>query len=236
LNITAGPFERTLFTKEIISKLRMDIILGNLAADTRLLETQLSAQLGVSRGPIRVALQMLEQEGLVKSLPNGGTVVVGLSNKDAEDMFDFRLMMEYRALELVLENPLVSYRPLVDITEQIRETNHKISVEDLTQSVSALDIQFHRSIMIMAENRSMLRAWDTMASILYAMVIISNTTYDSFFAFYKKHKELSDKIIQRNPKCLQEIQDHILNAKKLIIERFNKQKKMLLNTEENKSF
>jgi DNA-binding GntR family transcriptional regulator len=216
-----GPFERTLFTKDILNKLRMEIILGTIAPETRILETQLSAELGVSRGPVRTALQMLEQEGLVKSLSNGGTVVIGFSVKNAEDMFDFRLMLEHRALEIILQNPFVNYRPLLEIIDQIREINNRKTIDDLTQTISTMDIQFHRSMMMMSENQSILRAWNTMANVLYTVLIIANTTYTSFFDYYKKHKELSDIIIQGNPACLTEIQDHILVAKKLIIERLS---------------
>ncbi|SFL57934.1 FCD domain-containing protein [Paenibacillus sp. 1_12] len=220
-NKSVGPFERTLFTKDILNKLRMDIIIGTIPPETRIVETQLSLDLGVSRGPIRTALQVLEQEGLVKSLSNGGTVVVGFTTKNAEDMFDFRLMMEYRALELILQNPMVNYRPLLDVIDQIREINNSKTIEDFTQTISMMDILFHRSIMMMAENQSMLHAWNNMANVLYTVLIIANTSYQSFFDYYKKHKELSDIIIQRNPSCLEEIQDHIMVAKTLIIERLS---------------
>lgn len=216
---SVGPFERTQVTKDILIKLRMDIILGTLAPETHLVETQLSADFGVSRGSVRTALQMLEQEGLVKSLTNGRTVVVGFLIKNLEDMFDFRLMMEHKALELILKNPLVSYRPLLDVIDQIREKNNEKTIEDLTQTISIMDIHFHRSIMIMAEHQSMLRAWNTMSYVLYTVLIIANTTYNSFFDYYKKHKELSDLIIQRDPLCLHEIQDHILLAKENIVAR-----------------
>ncbi|MFD0714705.1 GntR family transcriptional regulator [Paenibacillus sp. GCM10027626] len=219
-----GPFERTILTKDILSKLRLDVILGNLKPGVRVVETQLSSEYGVSRGPIRTALQMLEQEGLVKTLPNGGTVIVGFSNKDAEDMFDFRLMMEYKALELILQNPMVSYAPILEITEMIRDIHNK-GEEISAQQITALDIQFHRSLMIMAENQQMQRAWDTMSNLLYTILNIANTTYDSFFDFYKKHKELADAIIQKNQDCYKILDNHILGAKVELAQRLSKQLK-----------
>jgi len=215
-----GRFERSIFTKDILSKLRSDIILGVIPAETRVLETQLSSDYGVSRGPIRAALQTLEQEGLVLALPNGGTVVSGFTRKDAEDLFEFRYMLERRAGELILGDPMVSYAPILEVVEKMRAINQKpVEQEDLTSTMSILDIQFHHAIMTMTENKSLLKGWQNISSVLYTVLNIANLSYDSFFDFYKRHKELSDAIIRRSPETIEILETHILGAKELLIAR-----------------
>lgn len=215
-------FSRTLFTKDIINRLRMDIILGKLPHGSRIIETHLAEELGVSRGPIRTALQVLIQEGLVERLSNGGTKVVGYTIKDAKDMFDFRLMLEKKALELILNNSLVNYHPLLNVIDILDETNKKESIDKLTDNITTVDIQFHRSILIMSENNPMLMAWNTMANVWYTILNITNTTYDTFYDYYVSHKELANLIIQRDPMCIENLEDHIKGSKDILIDRLSK--------------
>jgi DNA-binding GntR family transcriptional regulator len=221
LSKNAGPFARTLFTKDTIDRLRTDIITGVLQPGTRIVETQLASDLGVSRGPIRAALQLLEQEGLVESMSNGGTKVVGFSIKNVEDMFDFRLMLESKALEICIANPLTNFHSLLDVIDILSEINNKLPKDQLTAIVSSVDVQFHRSIMFMAENQSMLQAWNTMANVLYTVLSITNSRYPKFYDYYLDHKYLSDLIIQRNPKCLEVLDSHIRTAKSIMVDRLN---------------
>ncbi|SEN98476.1 GntR family transcriptional regulator [Paenibacillus sp. OV219] len=222
---TPEPYARTPQTKDVLNKIRTDILLGVLTPDSHIVENQIAAELGVSRGPVRTALQNLEQEGLVRSLPNGRTVVVGFSLKAAEDTFDFRLMLEYKALELIIANEMVDFYPLFSIIEQIREINATIQdgnepADDWVQAITAVDIQFHRSIMIMSENVPMLQAWNLLASTMYTALTISNrSNFNSFHEYFKDHKAFSDLIIQRNPIVLERIVEHISKAKRLVLDR-----------------
>ncbi|MCQ6559411.1 GntR family transcriptional regulator [Paenibacillus mendelii] len=210
-------------TKEVIRIIRMNIISGKLTSESSIVESQLAAELGVSRGPIRAALQSLEQEGLVKSMPNGRTVVVGFTLKAVEDIFDLRLMLEHKALQLILDNEMVDYFPILAVLDRIREVNNHANIEDLTQTITEVDIQFHRSIMIMSENHAILQAWNLMANTIYAALNISNGTfYTDFFEYYKSHKRLSDLIIQRNPLALDEITLQITHSKDLVSTQLKK--------------
>jgi DNA-binding GntR family transcriptional regulator len=199
----------------------MDIILGVFKPGERLVETQLATDMGVSRGPIRTTLQLLEQEGLVVSMSNGGTKVVGFTRKNAEDMFDFRLLMERKALELAIENPLTNFHPLLNVIDSMQMIHKKGPLDHLTDTITSIDIQFHRSILVMAENQSMLQAWNTMANVLYTVLSITNTTYTQFYDYFVDHKEISDMIIQRSPQTLDKIDYHIHKAKEILVARLD---------------
>jgi DNA-binding GntR family transcriptional regulator len=69
------PIVRRPLHEEAADRLRDLIIQGRLAAGARLNERLLTAQLGVSRTPLREALKVLATEGLVELLPNRGAVV-----------------------------------------------------------------------------------------------------------------------------------------------------------------
>lgn len=74
--------------------LRDSIVQGRLAPGTKLISTPLAEQLGVSRTPLREAMQVLEREGFVHRLPNGVLEVSGLAPKDLEELYAIRAALE----------------------------------------------------------------------------------------------------------------------------------------------
>jgi DNA-binding GntR family transcriptional regulator len=82
LEVGAGAYQR----------LRDLIVSGRLAPGAPLIETDLSRRLGVSRTPIRAALQRLQQEGFVSASPMGQTLRTAVAPLTADDMREVFLM------------------------------------------------------------------------------------------------------------------------------------------------
>ncbi|CAN7188237.1 GntR family transcriptional regulator [Pseudarthrobacter oxydans] len=80
--------------------LRTRIFEGHYAPGTRLVERDLAAEFSVSRLPVREALRMLRQEGLISDRGARGAEVSTLSPKDVEDLFDVRQSLEVLACRL----------------------------------------------------------------------------------------------------------------------------------------
>jgi DNA-binding GntR family transcriptional regulator len=216
---TEDVLARTIVTKDILPQLRTDIILGKYPAGSRLTEIKLAEQLGISRGPVRMALQILSQEGLCTNLPNGGTEVTGFTIKNVIDIFDFRLLMENKALEMILESKSLHYRPFLEVLDTLEDMNRKSKNVSIDTRATLLDIQFHRSIMIMSDNQAMLVAWNGMVNVLQSILQITNLTYTVFQDFYEEHKGLADLIIQKNVDSIAKLESHIFKAKNIIVKR-----------------
>lgn len=84
---------------EAFAILRDAILDGRLAQGERINEVQVSRSLGISRGPLREALRGLEQDGLVKAVPNRGTTVVRVTARDALDLLNVRRLLEPYAVQ-----------------------------------------------------------------------------------------------------------------------------------------
>jgi DNA-binding GntR family transcriptional regulator len=80
--------------------IRSRIASGRLRPGARLIETQLASELGVSRPPVREALRVLEQEGLVVSLPRRGVTVTELSPQDVYEIYTLRRTLEEMAVRI----------------------------------------------------------------------------------------------------------------------------------------
>jgi DNA-binding GntR family transcriptional regulator len=74
--------------------MRNDIVAGVLVGGSRLTETDLAAQYGFSRTPIRESLRRLQSEGLIEVIPHRGARVVDWHNFDIEGMYDLRILVE----------------------------------------------------------------------------------------------------------------------------------------------
>ncbi len=90
--------------RNIVPLLRKEILAGALAAGTPLRQDELAGRFNVSKIPVREALRQLESEGLVEFRPRRGAIVVELTPEDFAEMFDLRIALECRALELAVPN------------------------------------------------------------------------------------------------------------------------------------
>lgn len=95
--------EREPVVIHVHRELRNAILRGQLKAGARMVETQLSAQLNVSRTPVREAISRLEAEGLVIRKGNGGVLVAEFGQK-LEEVMVIRQSLECAAVQLACRN------------------------------------------------------------------------------------------------------------------------------------
>jgi DNA-binding GntR family transcriptional regulator len=129
--------------------LRTRIFEGHYAPGTRLVERDLAAEFSVSRLPVREALRMLRQEGLISDRGARGAEVSSLSPKDVEDLFDVRQSLEVLACRLAARRAtredLAYLKGLLDNAEAFLA---KGSVMEAHRSNS----EFHDAITGIADN------------------------------------------------------------------------------------
>jgi DNA-binding GntR family transcriptional regulator len=87
-----------------VDALRNALLEGRFQPGESLSEPSLASQMGVSRGPVREALLMLEQEGLVVHNQNRGFSILTLGPEDKRAMVKVRIPLEALALELAKSN------------------------------------------------------------------------------------------------------------------------------------
>jgi DNA-binding GntR family transcriptional regulator len=95
------PVERRSTAAIVADRIRTAIMRGILPPGTQLGEVELAARLGVSRGPLREAMQRLVAEGLLRSERNRGLFVRDLDAADVRDVYTARAAIE-RAAGLLL--------------------------------------------------------------------------------------------------------------------------------------
>ena len=87
-------------TARAADAVRRMITSGALAPGSHVIESRLAAELGLSRSPLREALRVLEQEGLLRSVPHHGVTVTELSAQDIYEIFTLRRTLEEMAVRI----------------------------------------------------------------------------------------------------------------------------------------
>ena len=158
---------RSVYSGTITRLLREAIVDGALAEGTPLVETQLAAQLSVSRGPVRSALQVLQGEGLVETRSNGRMVTVRFGPDDVDDLLAVRLELEASAVRRGAARR-GDVEPVRASFEAFRR--EEASSERLVE----LDIGFHRALVELGGSRFLLGAWLALAPVIQAVITIGN--------------------------------------------------------------
>ena len=97
----ATRIPRVTFASMVGERIRSNIIDGTLPPGSQLNEVELASSFGVSRGPVREALQRLIQEGLLRSEPHRGVFVPVMTDEDIDDVYLAREALEIAAVRRI---------------------------------------------------------------------------------------------------------------------------------------
>ena len=136
--------------ERVFDTLEEEILSGELKSGTALTELALSERLGVSRTPVRGALQRLADEGLVDMLPNKGAVVVGVTERDLVDIYNIRMRLEGLAARTAAER--MSDEDKKRLADSVDLAEFYIRKNDF-EHLKELDTEFHRIIYAATGNR-----------------------------------------------------------------------------------
>jgi DNA-binding GntR family transcriptional regulator len=128
----------------IARQLRDAIMHGRLEPGAQLSEAELSAQFGVSRGPLREAMQRLVQEGLLRSERNRGLFVIELADDDVRDVYAARSAIERAAAIMILRK--ADPGALAELRAACEAMTKAAKKKDMDR-LSDADLRFHEVLV-----------------------------------------------------------------------------------------
>lgn len=149
--IDGTPTELPATLVEVVAeRLRSAILQGTLRPGEKLVEEQWCAELGISRAPLREALRLLSQQGLVEHLPRRGSRVTAWSPADILQLFALRHVLERHAVEtaLPLADPETELEPLRAIVRHMSSATNDMERDDAHR-------RFHAAVVGLASNRQL---------------------------------------------------------------------------------
>ncbi len=132
-----------LLTDRAYERIRQDIITCAIAPGTEVSEPQLCAQYGLGKAPVRMALNRLAHDGLLRAIPRRGYRVTPVTVKDIHDVFELRLMLEPPAARMAAGK--VDTQRLRVLDEVCRAGYQSNDIRSITRFLDA-NKAFHVSI------------------------------------------------------------------------------------------
>ncbi|MDR0468924.1 MAG: GntR family transcriptional regulator, partial [Peptococcaceae bacterium] len=207
---------------KVFEQLEEGILNGSIPPEENLNELKLSAELGVSRTPVREAIRMLEQKNLVRLVPNKGAVVLGVDKKDLLDVYVIRSYIEGLAsrwaAEHITEEKRVKLREIVDLQEFYY-------IKSYQDQISEMDSRFHEAIFSFCESRRL----DHMLRDLHHMILRYRRQSIAEIGRTEKaiaeHRLILDAICSGNGAAAESYTvTHINNAKENLVKMLEKER------------
>jgi DNA-binding GntR family transcriptional regulator len=143
------PIRRDNLTDGVADAMRAMIVDGRFAPGERLNEVHLAERLGVSRTPLREALNRLVAEGAVEARPRLGYFVKPLSSEELDQLYDLRPILDPAAL-------LVAGIPHERQLTRLEALNAKLLAERRPERAIALDDAWHLELLAHCRNRALI--------------------------------------------------------------------------------
>jgi DNA-binding GntR family transcriptional regulator len=176
----------------VAASLREMIINGELKGGERLVERNLADRFGISRIPMREAIQRLEREGLLDIFRNRGAVVRMLNASDVKEIYDLRALLEGDAIYR-------SVKQLDDETLARAELVHRLLGDANTATRQGeLNREFHSLLYSRCANERQLRAIEELRGQVERFERLQDTLLADTPAFQLEHESIMQACRERN--------------------------------------
>ncbi|MDR1800735.1 MAG: GntR family transcriptional regulator [Lachnospiraceae bacterium] len=182
----------------VFEKLRDDILNQVYKENDELREIAIGNELGVSRTPVREALRQLELEGLVSIIPNKGAYVTGISDKDAEDIYVIRSMLEGLCARWACDNITKAQKDRLEEIILLAEHYLGKEKEESARQVADLDSEFHEILYEACGSRILGHVLRDFHKYVHMSRLRSVSYRDRASFSVNEHKEILNAIIEKD--------------------------------------
>jgi DNA-binding GntR family transcriptional regulator len=194
----------------VYDSLRDAIWEGRLAHGERIREEEIASLLGVSRTPVREALQRLQQRGLLVVGPGRGLMVAELSKQQVFELYAMREILEGSAARFAARH---ANETEVEILYRLQQELAESKGDALT--LVKLNRRFHQAIYEAAHNQYLLDALDSLNDSLALLHNITFRAPSRRADTDEEHRRIVEAIEKRDPDTAEKVaREHIRQAQR----------------------
>jgi DNA-binding GntR family transcriptional regulator len=199
------PIPRDSTPSIIARRLRDAVARGEFKPGQQLTEAALAASFGVSRGPLREAMQRLTQEGLLVSHRNRGLFVMELDEPTIRDIYLARGAIERTAVRQAVELGVGSAaQALVEVVDEMRGYQD----QPRHPAVSELDMRFHEQLVALSRSPRLMLMHGTLLTQVRLCLAWMQGTYDSVDDRVNEHAGIARAVVDGDA----ELAERLLHA------------------------
>jgi len=208
------PIRRTTLHQQIAGYLRQMIFDGELEDGMRIPEKVLCTRFEISRTPLREALKVLANEGLITLLPNRGARVSKLTPEDIDEVFPVMGAMEAIAGEMA------ATAITLDEIAEIRALHYQMALHHTRgqrPQYFALNQKIHELILKAARNPTLSQLYKTLSGRIRRARYIANISQDRWDQAMAEHDDILQALADRDGDGLGRLlKNHLLNKRQAV--------------------
>jgi DNA-binding GntR family transcriptional regulator len=208
--------DKSLLKQQAYEELKRLIQNSTFEARSFLSERQLAIQLGMSKTPVKAALERLEAEGFVAVSPQQGIVVRDLSIHEIADQFEIRLALETFVLRNIAGK--LSDEQAARLKDNLRQ--QQLAAKQLDVAASArLDSAFHTLFCECLGNQEILRVMLQLREKMHRVVTrVFDQNSDRLTPSYKEHRAIADAVLAGDAdQAAAALEEHLNYGKQLLL-------------------
>lgn len=186
------------YYEQFYHSIKKMIFEGTFKPGERIVENQLAKEFGVSKSPIREAIRMLENEGLVVTDEKSRVKVYEPTIQDVEEIYFCRMALESFAVERMTS--MVTEEEIQSIHQVLQETAEAIEKEKSAEVVVTLNEQFHHLIIAYTQNKRLQKQLDGLKSLTHFFRILNLEGENRAEDILKQHHKIFGYIQNREGK------------------------------------
>ena len=203
----------------VLDALRDAIVSAELKPGEPLIELELSAQLGVSRAPLREAIQILSREGLVETIPYRGAIVRNLSRRDIEELYSLRSVLESFAVQRIIER---NDAEQVTRLRAVFESMLTAAQGGDLKAVNNIDREFHDTLIELSDHNLLVMTWSSVSMRVRQVMALRNRRNSDITRIAYNHLPIIEAIQKANEaEALRLIREHVASSGDLLAENWD---------------
>lgn len=209
-------YEKQSLSEMVVSQVKNRILSGTLKGGDRLLEQEISDYFKISRAPVREAMRILNEQGIISFSPRKGNHVIEMSDSEILEVFEIRASLETQILRKLLRNQLFTSEDFENLRaiamRMVTDEAQCKSDEEKIYLMNTIDISFHNYLW--QRSGSTKRA-QILEGLFYQLLVAMNEDVSTLGILEKKAKEHLEfiKVLESNelPLVVRAFHGHIQN-------------------------
>lgn len=140
-------YSKANLSEIVVTYIKNKILAGELKSGDKLIETDISEELQISRAPVREGFRELNMQGILFFSPRKGSQILDMTIEDVTEIFSIRIPLEMQVLTIIFENHLLSEEDLTYLErlnqDMLDQDGSSLSEQEKIYALNTNDLYFH---------------------------------------------------------------------------------------------